>query len=227
MPRPLPLSISSNKKDLLKIFSPYLLARSHGFNTFSSVSKELIRKIIVHKSFRVAFIWYEKISPIDIDVAINNLVESIYNYLNGNPFLSQLDYDRWLRKTGRKFLLDCSSFKSFKFGKAQKIINVTMKHLYCYNISEAYFDYCHIALDSMTYTGRPKNALDRGFYKNEVNTGATTKAFSNLIYCEYIKIQKKMRKYLSTGSHGYVDTNTRVVLTPFKAEFYIWSRYKK
>ena len=49
-----------------------------------------------------------------------------------------------------------------QYGKAQKIVNMTMKTLYCLPGSEMYekhFDYCHIALDSFTLEWFKRNVI--------------------------------------------------------------------
>ena len=232
MPKPLPLIVSSNKLDLVNIFRGYLLRSSYGYVPMvSSISKQIIKNVIIHKSFYTAFTRYEKIKPTKVSTAIDNLTNNIYDYFS-KPFIKiKHKYDEWFKITGDKFLDDCRTVNVIKkFGTAQKIINVTMKHLYCYNINDNYFKYCHVALDSMTYTGRKINALDNGFYVCEVDKNAVVKSFSNLDWDEYYMIQNKIRDYLSKSVHlygNYKDTYTNVNLTPFKAEFYIWPRYKK
>lgn len=225
----LSLPISSNKADLVSIFEPYLLSSRYGYSTSSEISKKLVEEIISHRSFGAAFTYEirgKKMKWDNISSAIENLASSIYSYLTTDPFNNSNDYDSWIKKIGENFLKDCSNYASFEFGKAQKIINVTMKHLYCYNVDEKYFQFSHVALDSMTYTGRSNNSLAGGFYKREVNPTASTKAFSNLSYEEYITVQNEIRTYLAESEHDYIDKSGNR-LTPFKAEFYFWPRYKK
>lgn len=223
-------NVSINKSDLVSIFESNLLSRKYGYDTSSSISKELIKDIVIHRGFLVSFtneIRNKKMKYTNILDAIDFLVDAIFTYFSNTPLLNCNDFDKWEKETGEKFLEKCREYKEFQFGKAQKIINVTMKHLYCYNVSEEYFKFCHVALDSMTYTGRKTNALDGGFYKNEVNNVARTKSFSNLTYEEYIIVQNEIREYLLNSVHEYVDSTTLEKLSPFKAEFYIWPRYKK
>lgn len=224
------LNVSKNKSNLVEIFKSNLLSKKYGYNTDNSISKELISEIIIHRSFLATFT-YEirsmKMKYTNILEAIDYLVDAIFDYFLNPSVKTYNDFDKWEKETGEKFLEKCRMYKEFQFGKAQKIINITMKHLYCYNVSEEYFKFCHVALDSMTYTGRKSNSLDGGFYKNEVNNAAKTKSFSNLTYEEYMTIQKEIREYLLNAEHEYIDSSTNERLTPFKAEFYIWPRYKK
>lgn len=230
MPKPLPPVVSGNKTDLVNLFSHYLLnPKSFGYKTTDPITLNLIKDVLTHKSFGAAFTYEQRnfrMKPDDIGPALNGLAEDLLAYFSSSPLTKQDDYDAWIKKVGDKFLASCAPYRAFQFGKAQKIINVTMKHLYCYNVDESYFLFCHIALDSMTYTGRKSNALDGGFYECEVKHNAITQAFSNLYWDEYIEIQKDMRAYLAKPGHGYVDPSSGN-LTPFKAEFYIWPRYKK
>ncbi len=233
MPKPLPPVVSGNKADLVNLFSHYLLnPKSFGYKTTDPITLNLIKDVLAHKSFGAAFTYEQrnsKMKPIDIGPALDGLAEDLLAYFSSSPLTKKDDYDAWIKKVGEKFLASCAPYGAFQFGKAQKIINVTMKHLYCYNVAESYFLFCHIALDSMTYTGRRNNSLDGGFYKCEVRPNASTKAFSNLTWDEYIEIQKDMRAYLALPHHLYGDyaDPSSGNLTPFKAEFYIWPRYKK
>ena len=234
MPKPLPSVVSANKAHLVGLFSHYLLnSRTYGYKTSDPITLNLIKDVLVHKSFGAAFtheIRGSRMKAANIGGAINDLANDILVYFHASPLKTQGDYDAWIKKAGERFLASCVSYRAFQFGKAQKMINVTMKHLYCYDVDEAYFSFCHVALDSMTYTGNPANSLDRGFYRCEVNPKAVTKAFSSLTWDEYIQIQKDMRDYLAKPHHAYgdyVDPKSGNNLTPFKAEFYIWPRYKK
>ncbi len=232
MPRPLS-AVSANKAHLVGLFSHYLLnVRQYGYKTSDPITLDLIKDVLAHKSFGAAFTYEirgSKMKSADIGAALDTLASDILAYFSVSPLKAQADYDEWIKKVGERFIALCASYGTFQFGKAQKIINVTMKHLYCYHVDEAYFSFCHIALDSMTYTGNPTNSLNGGFYKCEVNPKAVTRAFSNLTWDEYIEIQKAMREYLAKPHHtygDYVDTKSGN-LTPFKAEFFIWPRYKK
>lgn len=63
----------------------------------------------------------------------------------------------------RKFYYNDKDQNPVQYGKAQKIVNMTMKELYCLPGSEKYekhFAYCHIALDSFTLEWIQRNILN-------------------------------------------------------------------
>ena len=118
-----------------------------------------------------------------------------------------------LKQFTHKFGLDF-----WPYGKAQKIVNMMFKHLYCLNGADAYkdyFKYCHMVLDNFTLE----------WFKREVGEKRIV-SWSNLIYKEpfadhndYMFYQEKIRKYFmptTSSKHTYIG------LTPFQAEFYIW-----
>ena len=63
----------------------------------------------------------------------------------------------------RKFYYNDKDQNPVQYGKAQKIVNMTMKELYCLPGSEKYekhFGYCHIALDSFTLEWIQRNIFN-------------------------------------------------------------------
>ena len=83
-------------------------------------------------------------------------VDKIEKYFN-EPVRDQKDYDVWHNECCKLFI-DCMNQKIKKsetYGKAQKIVNMTMKTVYCLEGAKkfadlGYFDYCHMPLDSIT-----------------------------------------------------------------------------
>lgn len=84
--------------------------------------------------------------------SFKKLAKAISKYFSETEEKTYLEFAALLRQW-RKILID--EFKSCGFelstGQAQKIVNVTMKNLYCYNDACCYenkFKYCHMPLDS-------------------------------------------------------------------------------
>ena len=97
------------------------------------------------------------------------------------------------------------------YGKAQKIVNMTLKGCYCLKGArqkEEYFTYCHMALDSFTLAWYNRNAQDNGFEKNKT-------AWSNLTDEKYKNIQANIRTIEP-------DITLFKNLTPLQKEFLIW-----
>ncbi len=126
---------------------------------------------------------------------LKRLEEKIYNWVISD----KQDFDKWHKETCEMFLNSFNNevlngrYKPIAFGKAQKIVNMTLKYLStCDNSSdyEQHFKNAHIALDS--------NILD-WYYKNvrkNVNV-ADHKIWSNLSYEEYMEIQNDFRNYFA------------------------------
>lgn len=84
--------------------------------------------------------------------SFEKLAKAISKYFSETEEKTYPEFAALLREW-RKILID--EFKSCGFklstGQAQKIVNVTMKNLYCYNDADCYenkFKYCHMPLDS-------------------------------------------------------------------------------
>lgn len=99
------------------------------------------------------------------------------------------------------------------YGKAQKIVNMTMKQLYCFDNAKLYkntvFKFCHIAIDSFI--------LD--FFCGNCKGKPT---WSNLTPKQYIFLQTKFRKQWNAKMKGK-KTQFRHL---FFAEFVIWQLAK-
>ena len=154
-------------------------------------------------------------------------LDRFVDYFNATS-RDQTAFDNWHNETCMMFLnvLDGAEdfvkytkvYNGLAYGKAQKIVNMMFKHLYCLNGADAYedyFKYCHMVLDNFTLE----------WFKREVGEKRIV-SWSNLIYKEpfadhndYMFYQEKIRKYFmptTSSKHTYIG------LTPFQAEFYIW-----
>ena len=84
-------------------------------------------------------------------------VDVFENYFS-STVLKQTEYDKWHHEQCKKFINIIKSSKirnDVSYGKSQKIVNMTMKTIYCLDGAEekakkGYFDHCHMPLDSFT-----------------------------------------------------------------------------
>ena len=96
------------------------------------------------------------------------------------------------------------------FGKAQKIVNMSFKYLYCMSWGKmrvSKFTFCHMPLDSYTLNW---------FYRTEKENGtkiSKKETWSNLTPEQYYSIADKIKSYVDTQFSG---------LSPLEAEFIIW-----
>lgn len=130
-------------------------------------------------------------------------------------------FDDWHNKTCCLFLdalTGTGLYEKILYGKAQKIVNMMFKHLYCLSGAEAYeahFRHCHVTLDNFTLE----------WFKRYIPPYKRIESWSNLVYkdpfsdpSDYLFYQHHIRIFFQTaeGKKQYAS------LTPFQAEFYIW-----
>lgn len=157
-----------------------------------------------------------------IDLADKGFLQQFIDYFN-SPFIT--NFDKWHHDTACMFLKVLTTYyKKAYYGKAQKIVNMMFKHLYCMNFGENqkgdksdwivldrnYFIHCHMPLDSFT--------LDWLHRKD----GEAVCEWSNLEYnsnknqgkasTDYTKYLDRVKKQFSSNKG----------ITAFEAEFYIW-----
>lgn len=151
--------------------------------------------------------------------ALEELAESIFEYIDNRKYD---DFDRWHKNVCEDFKDDFNEYVlkpadriEATFGKAQKIVNMTFKYLYCFDDAEDYiefFEKCHMAIDSYIITWYNDNVA-----KIE-NVNKIHEAWSNVNYKDYKSIQKNIRKYL--------EKQTKYDKRPFYTEFIIWQEEK-
>lgn len=153
----------------------------------------------------------------------NSFLNQIAKFFKDDP-CSQTAFDIWHHNRCREILKILQSFydnqdgSAVRYGKAQKIVNMTLKGCYCLQGArerEAYFTYCHMALDSFTLEWYKRTLKNGNIKEIKVDT-----VWSNLDEQEYIAIQygrkdSSIRK-LKMGIKSFD------VLTPLQKEFLIW-----
>lgn len=133
---------------------------------------------------------------------------------------SRNDFDDWHHEMCEKFRACFNdNFENLQYGKAQKIVNMTFKNIYCLNgaeSKEAYFEHCHMPLDSLTLEWFYRTANRKKKYTRD-----KIPAWSKLCYkseesapkLSYESIQEDIRKHFE---------NSKSEWTPLTAEFVIW-----
>lgn len=166
----------------------------------------------------------------------------LHNYIHngiGAPFKS---FDEWHKDTCIRIQKALSShYKGVKYGKAQKLLNMSFKYLYCFDgIDDEIknkFGPCHMALDSYILNWVKSDVLpwynnklkDEGKTKiqigliNDKYTWSNLKSSDNEQEYSYQWFKKIIGDYLEENylAHSY-KTEDNKPLTPFEAEFYIW-----
>lgn len=186
----------------------------------------------------------EAIKPKD-----GSFVQKFIDYFFEKPgeFKNKESFDDWHKDMCNKFLevIGANYRGGLKYGKAQKIVNMTFKNAYCLKNEEnskftncdKYYEHCHMPLDSVTLEWFKRTQV----YMKEKNEDylRTTRIpswskqnyeeiedFKNSegkTYYSYIKIQEAISKYFCDK---YVEENSATGYLkdcrPFQAEFFVW-----
>ncbi len=158
--------------------------------------------------------------------ALGWLAEAIYNYFHSD----EVNFNEWHKSICTEFCRKIEVMHgAIPYGKAQKIVNMSFKYLYCFNDSQKYatkFEECHMALDTYTLEWFIRYVLaDKKIKVTPIREDSWSKlkcGENDREKYSYLWIQKLIRSYLfSEGNITYRDENGKV-LSPFLAEFYIW-----
>lgn len=146
----------------------------------------------------------------------------IKEYFKKDSPREQKEYDD-LHKNLCKQFLDVFNEKlenKQEFGKAQKIVNMTFKYLYCFKDSgekEDWFKFCHMPIDSYALNWYRKLPGSKG-------TIPSNMAWSNLDEEKYDEIQNRIIQYLKDGN---VYNSCILPKIPLQADFIIWQEEKR
>lgn len=159
--------------------------------------------------------------------ALYEIIEKLKEYFNATSVSEESEFDE-----KHKEMCDIwhNQFKNINklgtYGKAQKIVNMAFKYLYCCKDAEeykAYFKYCHVALDSFTlewFVREVESAKE--IVKKYVSTWSSIEEYNaedeNETY-SYMFYQNEFRN-LKSKNEALSD------LTPFQKEFIMWPYYK-
>ncbi|MBR2955589.1 MAG: hypothetical protein IKC54_00140 [Clostridia bacterium] len=172
----------------------------------------------------------------------SNLAKDYISYFKNPAPINQAVFNNWHSGVCNQIidvLNQCNAQKIATYGIAQKIVNMTFKHLSCFNDAHSkrdHFKYCHMALDRFTlkwfyskvvpwYRSNPitlsttkKNNIGGCFWKTW-KSGIKTTPWSDLDEDEYTDI--------ITLISGYFANNPpNPPVTILEAEFVIWYQAK-
>ena len=153
--------------------------------------------------------------------ALSELANKFYGYFNNDEVKNKEEFEKWHQDSCNEFIISynaaLSGYQPIGYGKAQKIVNMTFKYLYCYAdavnyINKEYFKYCHMPLDSFTLAWY-KRTMDKQF----------SGSWSNMKEDEYYPIQDKIHKYL-LDEPKFKFGSDKINLPPnsLEAEFFVW-----
>lgn len=155
-------------------------------------------------------------------------------YFKG-PAKNKEDFNTWHEQCCKEFQTKYNKalegkYHKIKYGKAQKIVNMTFKYLFCYVDADSYtghFQYCHMPLDSFTLTWYRREAKKCLKQKVELWYQDNKNRVDNLTWSdmeggEYIKIQEDISKILVDYKIKIGNQGISLPKNSLKAEFYIW-----
>lgn len=186
--------------------------------------------------------------------AIPEFIKELNIYFERDiPYALQNEYDEWHHQMCDLFIYEITKSKirsEVKYGKAQKIVNMSMKTVYCLNgadkkAKEGYFKFCHMPLDSITLNWF-RNYVAEDWFNVEKKRdqrikisleGGPLPKWSSLTFVaaeDFKSYCDKISQYSKDNPYDYMfivtmiseyfkqETNPYYDLTPFEAEFYIW-----
>lgn len=205
--------INTSVKDRLMVCFPY------GHFDWSISSKESIYNIVSTDA-------YKDMIPRHLKGIgkYKNEKKEIFSYITNQfvdyfsqPVKNKEEFEEWHKNLCVEVCRRFSALPDIelKYGKAQKLINITFKHLYCFgdaNKKEDYFKYCHIPIDNNIISWCKKNA--------SITPPPT--AWSNLSYSDYIKLEDSLYSWLNSEKNTkyYNDDGTPYGL--LQIDFIAW-----
>ncbi len=219
------LKMLESKKEYVQNFINSYMKwyKEHNFRELDIMNEDLVMYFIKYKSYtdmqvrtlrKIITGSNAHIDSESKDVVLNWLKDEFVKYLKTGQ---NTDFDGWHKEICTNFQDKFNNevlkgkYKPIQFGKAQKIVNMTIKYLStCDNAYEyeQLFTNCHMVLDSFILR----------WYYTEVSTDtkkSLQKIWSNLSYDEYLEIQNKIRVYFLNKEQ-----------LPFDEEWEIWEQWK-
>lgn len=122
--------------------------------------------------------------------AFDEMEESLKKYFNGTEPKDKEEYNTIHIKWCKSFIKQFEPSYKVTYGQAQKIVNMAMKYILCYEVEgkdEKYFEFCHMPLDSYILAWYNRNVAEKG---HRIDT-----SWSKLGEEEYLEIQDSIKAY--------------------------------
>ena len=207
--------------------------------------KRIIEEIFEEKkwseSYKITSFLIDHLRKVGFITRFENYFEITSTFCN-----DAITFDKWHHDTCELFLSVLTLYyKNAAYGKAQKIVNMTFKHLYCMKVQgilldEVFFKYCHLTLDYYTLEWFKREVATK-WYNTEtekpIKTPQDAKPFpkwSNIKYRDEkgLDYNNPADRELNNWYHYmFFETMVRNCFnkikpygecTAFQAEFYFW-----
>lgn len=152
------------------------------------------------------------------DEGFRLLAENICGYFDKHELKSQDEFDAFHMELCDKLIEHFNPIVTniMTYGKAQKLINITFKHLFC--TGEAmdklgYFRYCHTPIDNTVLN----------WCAEKIGMKVQRSGWSTINNYEvYLNIQKGIRNYLNSTANTEYRFSDDTAFTPLAVDFYVW-----
>ncbi len=196
---------------------------------FSENTKGFTPRNVLEKSIKKAHADMARRANGHRDEIRKKSVEWLWEHFSAVPpfsFTSQSDFDTWHDNTCKEYCNHMNSFiksEGFSFdmtyGRAQKVLNMTFKYLYCTTAYKAKVEsiapFLHMTLDGYTLRWYSENVIDfiNKFSPNKIKKGdiSNWSKMNEPSKREYVEIQNDIREYLKGVSNYNYSINTEII----------------
>ncbi len=153
-----------------------------------------------------------------------NEKKKIFNYITdqivyyfSQPAKNKEEFDRWHKDLCEEICRRFSTIPNIelKFGKAQKLVNITFKCLYCFADADSkseHFKYCHIPIDS--------NVID--WCNNNLKIAPPSTSWSFMEYSDYQRIEENLYLWLNSNNNTYYRDSDGTPYSSLQLDFVAW-----
>lgn len=148
----------------------------------------------------------------------------IFNYITdqlviyfSQPAKSREEFGNWHKEMCEEICRRFSALPGIeiKHGKAQKLLNITFKQLYCFADAESkadHFKYCHIPIDNNIIT----------WCENNAGITPPPTAWSFMSYSDYSKFEDSLYSWLNSKDNTKYRTADGIPCSPLQLDFIAW-----
>ena len=150
------------------------------------------------------------------EAIFNKVTDALVLYFIQSPKTKE-EFDNWHKELCEEVCRDFSALPDIelKFGKAQKLVNISFKHLYCFWDSAErtdYFKYCHIPVDNNVIDWCKKHA---GIAKPDIS-------WSNLSFEQYHDFQENVFLWLNSAANKVYRDYDGTPYSALQLDFIAW-----
>ena len=206
-------SVDNTLRDKLMVCFPY------GFYDSTISSRDDIYKIVSGSAYKDMTPRHLKgigKHPNEKKEIFNYITDQIVYYFS-QPAKNKDEFDRWQKDLCEEICRRFSAIPDIelKFGKAQKLVNITFKCLYCFPDADSksdHFKYCHIPIDN--------NVID--WCNNNLNISSSPTVWSFMEYSDYQRFEDSLYLWLNSNNNTYYRDSDGTPYSLLQLDFIAW-----